>query len=324
MNKALKIGGIVLGAFVFIIVVLVFLSASRNMLSTSNSSLDSSGLATAGLPSGSIVGGFSSPLSSRSMMKEGSVESVPVPSYDAGNSQNIAETEKKIIKNGNLTLKVDSTDEAAQKITEIAKNNKGEVSSSSFYQSANNVKSGSMNVKIPVADFDKAFAEIKKVASLVARESTSGQDVTEQYIDLQAQLKNRQAEEQSFVKILDQAQKIQDVLDVTAQLARVRGNIEQLQGRIKYLESQTDMSTISINLSEDSNITVIDSWRPWQVVKDSLNSLVKGLQGFVDLLIRFFVVMLPFLIIWAVIIWVVYKIGQKIYFRIKDRNNPSQ
>jgi len=322
MNKILKIGGIVLGAFVFIVVVLVFLSASRNMLSSSSD--NSLGVASTGLPSASLPMSFSSPLSSRSMMKEESIESLPVPSYDAGTSQDMAETEKKVIKNGNLTLKVDSANNAAQKITEIAKNNKGEVSSSSFYQSANNVKSGSMEVKVPVADFDKAFAEIKKVASLVVRESTSGQDVTEQYIDLQAQLKNRQAEEQSFVKILNQAQKIQDVLDVTAELARVRGNIEQLQVRIKYLESQTDMSTISINLSEDSNITVIDSWRPWQVVKDSFNSLVKSLQEFVNFLIQFVIVVIPFLIIWAVIIWAVYKIGQKIYFRIKDRNNSSQ
>jgi len=320
MNKTLKIGGIVLGALVFIIIVFVFLNASRNTFSRSSSSLGSDEISM-GLPQGA---GLSSPMSSRSMMKEGSAESLAVPTYDAGSSQDMAETEKKVIKNGNLTLKVDSANNAAQKITEIAKNNKGEVSSSSFYQSANNVKSGSMEVKVPVADFDKAFAEIKKVASLVVRESTSGQDVTEQYIDLQAQLRNRQAEEQSFVKILNQAQKIQDVLDVTAELARVRGNIEQLQGRIKYLESQTDMSTISINLSEDSNITVIDSWRPWQVVKDSFNSLVKSLQGFVNFLIQFVIVVIPFLIILAVIIWAVYKVGKKIYFKIKDRNNPSQ
>lgn len=314
MNKTLKIGGIVLGVLVLAIIISLFLRSSRNTLSLPNDG-SLSGIAT-GLPQGT---GLSSPLSSRSMMKEGNTESLAVPAYDADISQAMPDAEKKIIKNGNLTLKVDSTDEAASKIAEVAKNNSGEVLSSNFYQTASNVKSGAITVKVPVASFEKAFAEIKKVASLVVRESTSGQDVTEEYIDLQAQLKNRQAEEQSFVKILSQAQKIQDVLDVTAELARVRGNIEQLQGRIKYLESQTDMSTISVNLSEDQNITIIDSWRPWQVVKDSFNSLVKSLQGLVDLIIRFFIILLPVLIIWAVIVWIIYRIGKKIYQKIKSK-----
>ena len=56
-------------------------------------------------------------------------------------------------------------------------------------------KSGTITIKVPVANFEKAFAQLKKVASLVVRESTSGQDVTEQYVDLQARLKNKQEEE---------------------------------------------------------------------------------------------------------------------------------
>ncbi|HPN54985.1 MAG TPA: DUF4349 domain-containing protein [Candidatus Moranbacteria bacterium] len=318
MNKILKIGGIVLGAIVFLFIAVMFLNFSKNTLSMPSASFESESMAVSA-PGSSMAGSFSSPLSMGSARSEKSTDSSIAPVYDAGNSQNMVEADKKIIKNGNLTLKVDSTDEAESKITEVAKNNSGEVLSSSFYRTVKNVKSGSITVKVPVANFEKAFVEIKKVASLVVRESTSGQDVTEQYIDLQAQLKNRQAEEQSFVKILDQAQKIQDVLDVTAQLARVRGNIEQLQGRIKYLDSQTDMSTILVNLSEDQSITVIDSWRPWQVVKDSFNSLIKGLQGFVNFLIRFFIALLPLLIIWAIIIWVVYRIGKKIYQKIKSK-----
>ena len=172
---------------------------------------------------------------------------------------------------------------------------------------------------MPVRNFETAFAEMKKIASLVIRESTSGQDVTEQYVDLQAQLKNRRAEEQSFVRILDQARKIDDVLAITRELARVRGNIEQLEGRIKYLEAQTDMSTIAVNLTEDQNITIVDSWRPWQIIKESFNVLVKGLQGFVNFLIRLLITVIPLFLLWAVILWLIYRIGKKIYLKIKNR-----
>lgn len=315
MGKVLKIGGIViLGLIVLSIVVSsfskIFVGTNKNLISDEISL----GIANQG----------SSSLPMDSSRSEKMVSSSLVAPYEAGESQDLAPADKKIIKNGNLDLKVDSADKTAEKIADIAKSNAGEIFSSNFYQSKNNIKSGTVTVKVPVASFEKTFAELKKIASLVIRESTSGQDVTEQYTDLLAQLKNRQAEEQSFVKILDQAQKIDDVLAVTRELARVRGNIEQLQGRIKYLESQTDMSTIAVNLTEDENITVVDSWRPWQVIKESFNSLVKGLQGFVDFLIRLLIVVIPILAIWAIIIWIIYRFGKKIYLRIKNRNQVGQ
>jgi hypothetical protein len=119
---------------------------------------------------------------------------------------------------------------------------------------------------------------------------------------------------------LDQAVKIDDVLAVTRELSRVRGSIEQLQGRIKYLESQTDMATITINLTENQNITVVDSWRPFQVIKDSVNALIQNLQGLIDFIIRFIVILLPLLLIWGVIIWGVYKIGRKAYLKATVKN----
>lgn len=229
-------------------------------------------------------------------------------------------TDKKVIKNGNLTLKVDNADKSTEKITQIAKDNGGEVFSSNFYESPKNIKSGSITVKVPVANFEKTFAELKKVGSLVVRESTSGQDVTEEYTDFQSQLKNKQAEEQQFVQILGQAQKIQDILDVTRELSRVRGEIEMFQGRIKFLNSQTDMASIFMNISEDANITVIDSWRPWQVVKNSVNALIKKAQGFVDFVIVLVITAIPLIFLYTLLVYVIYRIGRKIYFKIKDRN----
>ena len=232
--------------------------------------------------------------------------------------------DKKVIKNGNLTLKVDNADKSAEKISQIAKDNGGEVFSSNFYETPKNIKSGSITVKVPVANFEKTFAELKKVATLVVQESTSGQDVTEEYADLQSQLKNKQAEEAQFVQILGQAQKIQDILDVTRELSRVRGEIEMLQGRIKFLNSQTDMASIFISLSEDTNIAVIDSWRPWQVVKGSVNVLIKKAQGFVDFVIVLVITAIPLIFLYALLFYALYRIGRKIYFKVKERLLPPQ
>lgn len=243
---------------------------------------------------------------------------------ESGGGETEASTDKKVIKNGSITMKVDRAEDAAGEISNIAKNNSGEVFSSDFYESSSGARTGNITVKVPVDKFETAYDEIKKVASLVVRESTSSQDVTEQYTDLQSRLKNKQAEEQSFVKILDQAGKIEDILKVTKELARVRGEIEVYQGRIKLLESQTDMATINISLSEDPEITVTDSWRPFQVLKDSVNYLVKSIQNFIDFIIVLVVRVIPVIVLYLILVLVAYFIGKRIYKRIKRKKQEEQ
>jgi len=225
--------------------------------------------------------------------------------------------DQKIIRVGSLNIKVSSIDDASEKISQIAKSNEGEIFSSNFYQSGKNVKSGTIEVKVPVGNFEKTFDEIKKIANLVVRESTSGQDVTMEYADLQIRLKNKQAEEQSFLKILDQSGRIEDVLAATREVARVRGEIESLQGRIKYMESQTDRSTITVSLTEDTTITFTDTWRPWQFIKETFNGLFKDLQGVVNFIIVLIIRIIPVVILYILILFGLYWAGRKIYSKIK-------
>lgn len=319
MSKTLKIIGIIVG--VFVVLAAAFITSQKIMYNSMGTGMSGFGTSreslqeSAPVPSGSA---FSNPLSfgksSNSLSTSGSSDS-------SAAQTDLPEADKKIIKNGSLNLKVDNTDKASASISKIAKDNGGEVASSNFRQSGASVKSGYITVKVPVANFEKAFSDLKKVASLVINESTSGTDVTEQYVDLQAQLKNKQTEEEAFTRIMAQAQEISDILAVQTQLSRVRGEIERLQGRIKYLESQTDMSTITINLSEDANISMVDKWRPWQVVKTSASVLVKNVQNFADFVIRLIILVLPVFLLYALLVWVIYGIGKKAYikFRKKDQ-----
>lgn len=274
-----------------------------------------------GLPGGSqYEGGSLAPSSPVPNMKSSSMVAGRDMAESVATDEGAAElTDKKTIKDGNLNLKVSSVDDTNRKISDIAKANGGEVFSSNFYQSAKNVKSGTITVKVPVANFETTLDQLKKTATLVVRESTSGQDVTEQYADLQAQFKNKQAEEQQYLEILKQAQKISDILEVTQRLSQVRGEIERLQGRIKFMDSQTDMSSIAVSLSEDENITLADSWRPWQVVKETFNSLVKGIQGFVNFLIVLIIQVIPVLVLYLLIFYIIYRIGKKMYLKVRNR-----
>jgi hypothetical protein len=231
--------------------------------------------------------------------------------------------DKKIIKNGNLTMKVANADNAANDVASIAKINGGEVFTSNFYENTSNVKSGTITVKVPVANFEKAFSELKKVASLVVRESTSGQDVTEQFVDLESRLKNKQEEEKAFADILTRSGQIDDVLKVTRELARVRGEIEVIQGQLKFMASQTDMSVISVNLSEDDSITISDSWRPLQIAKDAVNDLISKVQKFISFVIVLIVTVIPILALYLFLFFILYWIGKKIYHKFIKRKNAQ-
>lgn len=319
MNKFLKIGGITLIVLFVVSFAAFVLQNSLFSSGTAKSKMQFDGIAGMGVTSRSATLPMSAPNSI--MMEKSRDLATNVSSYvQSESSSDLSFLEKRIKKNGSLDLKVGSADEAAEKISGIAKSNGGEIFSSSFYQASRNVKNGTVVARIPVANFEKAFSEIKEVASLVVQESISADDMTEQYVDLQAQLRNKRAEEEQFSKILSSAQKIDDVLAVTKELSRVRGNIEQLETRIKYLEQQTDMSTISANVSEDEDITVVDSWRPLQVMKESLTELAKSLQSFIDFMIRFVVVAIPLILLSAAMAWIVYGFGKKIYVNLKKKN----
>lgn len=227
--------------------------------------------------------------------------------------------EKKEIRNGNLSLKVEKIDEATDKIEVIAKNQNGEVFSTNFHEAIKGQKSGYIIIKVPIEKFEITIDQIKSVATQITSESTTGQNVTEQYSDLKIRLKNKEAEEQSFIKILDQAVKVEDVLAVTRELSRVRSEIEQLQGQINFMDSQTDLATITVDLSEDIEIAPIQNdWRPWQVVKKSFSDLISNTQDFVDGIIRFIIIGIPSLIPFLILIGIIYWIGKSVWSKIKN------
>ena len=312
IKKILKIAGLILLAFfiVFFGLMMVLTSFSKTLTNKSAGvAMDSWQSA----PSDGISKTFAPELT-MNIQSEGRATASVREESAAGSTA--AKIDKKIIKTGDLSLKVEKAETAAESIANIAKVNKGEIANSNFSESSRGVKSGYLTVRVPYQNFDAAFNEIKKVATQVMSESSNAQDITAEFIDLEARLKNKRAEEVSFVALLNRSGKIEEVLAVTREIARTRGEIEQLEGQMRYLSAQTDLSTITVNLSEDVEIaSVSQDWRPWQVVKLSVKQLMTNGQNFIDGLIGFLIVALPMLLIYALIIWLLYHFGKKVYRR---------
>jgi len=180
---------------------------------------------------------------------------------------------------------------------------KGFISSSDIRTRDDETQYGTVTIRVPVKDFEKSVNELKKIAEVVQSESLSGVDVTEEFVDMEARLKNLRIEEEQYREILKTAKKIEDILKVNEYLFNIRGQIEGIEGRIKYLSNLTDLATIEITLSEEPTIRIPTSeWRPLDTIKIAFSAMVRMLQGFVNILIWLAFICLPIaLVVWAII-----------------------
>ena len=164
---------------------------------------------------------------------------------------NTAPSDRKIVRNAELNLEADSPEEAQRRITAIAELKGGFVVESQ--QSSSDIQSTSrdivgMTVRVPSDRFSEALDEIRNTATRVVVETVKGQDVTEEFIDIEAQLKAKKALEEQFMAIMKRADSVEDALDVQRQLADVRGEVERIEGRKRFLENQSSLSTIKIRV----------------------------------------------------------------------------
>lgn len=214
--------------------------------------------------------------------------------------------DQKVIKTGSLSLHVDDVQETIDSITTRVNEWNGFVLNSNLDKGSDSYY-GYMSVKVPAENFDTAMEGLKELALIVNSESSNAQDVTEAYADLQARLNNLQAEEQSYLALLDGRGSLEEVLNVTQALSNVRYKIESTQGQINYYDARTDFSTITISLTEDSNISAVtETWRPISTVRDSFSEWVVFLQDATDWLINLAIFGWPILLL-LIIIWLVRK-----------------
>jgi hypothetical protein len=163
--------------------------------------------------------------------------------------------ERLIIRTANMYLVVEDVASALQQITQLAGTYKGFVVSSNSWQEQERMM-GNIAIRVEVASFDAAMGALRGLAVEVRSESTSGQDVTEEYVDLEARLHNLEVTRVQLEKLLEKtSEKVTDILEVQRELSSVTGEIEQTKGRMQYLEKSSSMSLIQINL-EQSKLTV--------------------------------------------------------------------
>jgi len=184
--------------------------------------------------------------------------SVTQKDYESSSSQPqpdiIITADRLIIRTGSLALVVEDVDEAIDQIASIAGLYNGYVVASNSWQDGDRM-AGNIAIRVEVAYFEPAMSGLRGLAVEVNSESTSGEDVTEEYVDLDAQLRNLEASEAQLLELMQQAGDVSEILEVQRELVKTRDEIERIKGRMQYLESSAAMSYIAISL-EQSKLTV--------------------------------------------------------------------
>jgi len=209
--------------------------------------------------------------------------------------------ERKIIRNAEITMEVPSTTDTQHKVTSIAEANGGFVVTSEAKQRENvdpaqrtlDIK---LVVRVPSTQFGVTFDEIKKLASNMPQENVSGQDVTEEFIDLEARIKTQKALELQFLEIMRQANKVADALEVQRQIADVRTDIEKLEGRKRFLENRASLSTITVNIQTPKPAIAVTVPGFGQNLRDAISDSVGIASELVLFFTRFVILMIPILI----------------------------
>jgi hypothetical protein len=208
----------------------------------------------------------------------------------------------------------------------MAEDNEGWVVSSNVFQYDETAKTGNMTVRIPAAGFQSFIDAVQLMSVEVTRISTSGQDVTEEYVDLSARLENLEVTADRVRAFLDETKNVEEALAVNQELSRLEGEIEVLKGRIKYLEQSSAFSTVSIDLTPDilSQPLEVGGWQPQGVAKSALESLIAALQTLVDITIWLLIFVLPVVLIIAIPIWILVVLIRRWRRRRKAKRTEPQ
>jgi len=222
---------------------------------------------------------------------------------DAGTGALPSTEERMIVRTGEMALVVEDVVDTRDEIAQLAVKYDGYVVSSRISGEEQEMR-GHISIRVPDGKFESALAELRDLAIRVTSESTSSQDVTEEYVDLESRLKNAQATESQYLALLQKAADVEDILRIYERLSQVRREIEQIKGRMQYLERTSSMSLISVSLKPQTTAKplVRAGWNIVEVFKSAIRGIVIAGQV-IGIIAIWLLILSP---IWGTVLGIIY------------------
>jgi len=260
---------------------------------------------------------------------EKAVEGAPGEPSAYGAPELVYAAERLIIRNGNISMAVENTRGAQATIesmvASMAANGAFVVSAEERGGTEDSQPYISMSIRIPAARFDETMDRLADLAVTVYSSNESAQDVTEEYVDLEARLESLDAARQRLLVIMEEARNTEDLLQAEQQLTQREAEIESIKGRMQYLEQSAALSSIWIELQPYIlNQPVGDDWRPAETTRRAVDTLLDALRSFGDFAIFFAIAVLPWLAaIGLVILAIVLLIRWRARVRGRRKAEPA-
>jgi hypothetical protein len=231
--------------------------------------------------------------------------------------------DRKIIRNGELALVVKDVRESAAQVVRMVTAGGGQVDNLNIAETIEGCLNGTLVVRVPSVGLENAIAQFKGIALRTEREQISARDVTHEFYDNEAHLRNLHAEEQQYLAIMKQSGKIGDTLDVAEHLSDVRDRIERQQTAMQVMSHDIEMSQVSITLTKQIDTKIAGfEWRPLQNARAATRSMLIGLGEWFDAVVAF-LVGLPLVLAWmasvGAALWVLYWVCRWIWRRFRNQ-----
>jgi len=168
----------------------------------------------------------------------------------SGQAAPAAPWDRMILRNATLQLKVKDVAASMDAVRGVASQHSGYITQSDSRQDGNYTVA-TITLQMPAKEFDAVMPELRRLGVKPVQENVTSSDVTDEYTDLQSQLRNLQATEARMLALQQKAGTLEDVLAVDRELRQVQGQIEQIQGRTNYLSKRAEMSSITVTLTPD-------------------------------------------------------------------------
>jgi Domain of unknown function (DUF4349) len=218
-----------------------------------------------------------------------------------------------------LEIEVRDLDGARARTEAIVAGAGGFVADANAYEDDAGKKALSLSLRVPAEKLDVALSEIKAIGR-VRQERVGAEDVTEQYIDLESRLANAKRLEERLLALLEnKASRLKDLLDTERELARVRTDIETMQGRKRFLDNRINLSTISVTFSEPRGYGR-------GIFAPLAGSLQRALGAFVGSLAALIVVisgLLPWVVVAILVLWIIVKVLRRRRRKRAEAQTPT-
>lgn len=252
-----------------------------------------------------------------------SAQEIGKADYSGGSSSNATSSndgDRMIVRSARMSLVVKNTESSVAEIKSMTIALGGYVVQTQLYRQ-NEMLRGTITVRVPSSSLDEALSKFKALAVRVESESSGAQDVTEEYSDLGAQLRNLEATERELQELLttvrERTGKAEEILAVHRELTNIRGQIEQLKGRMQFLERTSDLAAVTMELVPDvlAQPIAADHWRPLETISGALRALLQTLRWLVDALIVLLLYVVPI----AALVFVPCYVAWRVLRRWKNR-----